>query len=134
MRLLPVLLAVLALTACGGSGSSDPTYSQGLVSAFSGVAQPAQFDRDSLVRLSDDYSRVADRLGSLTAPTEIASTHARLVAGVRAYADDVARASALTGDRAAFAREMAHAQADAKAWTDAFEQIRSRGYASVPAS
>lgn len=53
---------------------------------------------------------------------------------MRAYADDLERASALTGNAAGFASEMSRAQSDAQAWTSAFEEIRSRGYATVSAS
>jgi hypothetical protein len=84
-----------------------------------------------LAALADDYGRAAEQLGRLTPPAEIAEPHARMVASMRAYAEGLGRASKLTGDPAAFAGEMSRAQADARAWTSAFEEIRASGYATV---
>jgi len=53
---------------------------------------------------------------------------------MRSYADRLDRASALTGDQAAYVSEMSLAQVDAQASTSEFETIKARGYASVPPS
>jgi hypothetical protein len=136
MRFLAVIVALLALAGCGGGagGDSDEGYAQGLVSALGGVAQPTSLDSGSLAGLAKDYGRAAERLGGLTPPAEIAESHGRMVASMRAYADALERASKLTGNPAQFTSEMTRGQADAQAWTSAFEDIRARGYATVSAS
>ncbi len=128
---LVTTLAMLALAGCGGSGGS---YAQQLSSALSSVSQPASLDASSLARLAHDYARAAERLGSLTPPAAVAQAHARMVAAMSAYANELAQASALTANRAAFEAEMARAQTDAQAWTAAFDEIRARGYATFSAS
>jgi len=126
------IFATLALAGCGGTGGRGG-YAQGLVSALSSVSQPASLDASSTSRLAGDYARAAERLGRLTPPPAIAEAHARMVAAMRAYAVELARASELTASPAAFEAEMAQAQTDARAWTAAFEEIRARGYATVGA-
>jgi hypothetical protein len=136
MRLALLALALLAFAGCGGG--SDPaagrSYAEGLVSALSGVEQPASVDDEGLAGLSADYGQAAEELVRLTPPADVADAHARMVASMRAYADDLGRASKLTHDPTGFANEMARAQTNAGAWTSAFEEIKASGYATVPTS
>jgi hypothetical protein len=135
MRIGVIVLALLALVGCGGSeDSSRGSYAEGLVSALSGVEQPASLDAEGLAGLSAEYGQAAEALGRLTPPGDVADAHARMVASMRAYADDLGRASNLTHDPSGFANEMARAQRNAGAWTSAFEEIKSRGYATISVS
>jgi hypothetical protein len=77
---------------------------------------------------------MADDLGGLARPQDVAEPHTRMVVLMRAYADELARASQLTTSPAEFTSEMAKAEATAKEWIRAFEEIKSRGYATVAAS
>ena len=127
-------LAALALTGCGIGGGGGGDYAQQLTSALASVSQPVSLDAASLDRLASDYSRVADRLGSLTPPPAVAGAHAQMVSEMRAYADELAQASKLTANASAFAIEMSRAETDAHAWTAAFQQIQASGYATVSGS
>ena len=128
MRLALLALLALALAGCGGSGGGS--YAQELSTTLASVSAPASLDAGTLAKLAHDYAGVADRVGRLTPPAAVAQPHAQLVASLHAYADDLATAATLTTNQSAFAAEMAHAQTDAHAWTAAFEQIRSAGYAA----
>jgi len=119
---------MLLLAGCGGSSGGG--YAQQLSSTLSAVSQPASLDATSLSQLGNAYATAADRLGRLTPPAAVADSHARMVASMRAYADELTQASTLTSNRAAFEAEMARAQTDAQAWVAAFDEIRARGYAS----
>jgi hypothetical protein len=129
-------MAVLALAACGGGpvGGGGDGYAEGLVNALGHVEQPGALDSQALADLSADYGRAAEELGRLTPPAAIAEAHARMVASMRTYADHLGRASQVTQDFVRFASEMARAQADARAWTTAFEEIKAQGYATFSPS
>jgi hypothetical protein len=126
-------VAMLALAGCGG-GSGGGSYAQVLATTLTSVSRPASLDAGSLAKLAHDYSNAADRLEKLTPPAAVAQPHAQMVMSMRAYAVDLETASTLTTNAQAFASEMARAQADAQAWTSAFEAIRARGYATFNAS
>jgi hypothetical protein len=132
-RALVLGLAVLALAGCGGHGGGG-SYAQQLSSALASVSQPTSLDAASLAKLSQDYSRAAERLAALTPPAAVAEPHARMVTAMRAYAAELGRASTLTANQAAFEAEMAQAQTDAHAWTAAFDQIQASGYATYSTS
>jgi hypothetical protein len=134
VRLVPLITCLLVLAACGGgsggsAGQSD--YAEGLVSALGDVETPTSLDSQSLAALSEQYAQAAAELGGLSPPGEVMEAHVRMVTSMRAYADGLAQAAALTGDPVAFASEMSQANAHARAWASAFEEIRSRGYAST---
>jgi hypothetical protein len=57
-----------------------------------------------------------------------------MVASMRTYLDDLDRASQVTQDPVPFASEMSRAQADARAWTSAFEEIKAEGDATFSPS
>jgi hypothetical protein len=128
MRLALLALLAFALAGCGSSGGGS--YAQELSSTLASVSAPASLDAGTLAKLAHDYAGVADRIGRLTPPAAVAQPHAQLVASLHAYANDLATAATLTTSQAAFASEMARAQADAQSWTAAFQQIKSQGYAA----
>jgi hypothetical protein len=136
MRHALVVIAVLVLAGCGGSSptGSDDSYAENLAAALGGVQQPAALDSAGLSALAADYGEAAGRLGRLTAPDAIADPHARMVASMRTYADDLGRASQVTQDPVRFASEMSQAQLDARAWTTAFEEIKAEGDATFSPS
>jgi hypothetical protein len=136
MRLGCLFLSVLALAGCGGGGNggSDSDYAHGLISALGSVEEPATLGAAGLTDLADDYRRAADELSRLTPPATIAEAHARMIAAMRAYSDDLRRAAELTADQAGFLSVMSQAQTNAQAWTSAFEEIKAQGYATAALS
>jgi hypothetical protein len=125
---LPVAVVVLRRPAAGGDDSKD------LVGILSDVPRPDSLDANGLAELATSYRGLADDLGGLAPPQDVAEPHARMVVLMRADADELARASQLTTSPAEVTSEMAKADATAKEWIRAFEEIKARGYATVAAS
>jgi hypothetical protein len=134
-----ILFSLLAfgLAGCGG-GDAPPAaggdHSEDLVGILSDVPRPDSLDANGLAELATNYRGMAEDLGGLAPPQDVAEPHARMVVLMRTYADELARASQLTTSPGKFTSEMANAEATAKEWIRAFEEIKSRGYATVAAS
>jgi hypothetical protein len=108
-----LLVAALALPGRGAGGPeqlSKPAYEREVRSAYADVqtafssARPGAGDLGPrLAEAATTLSLAAASLGSIRPPGEVAQEHARLVAGLNAYATDVAalRAAVAAGDERA---------------------------------
>jgi hypothetical protein len=141
-RALGLTLALLAATAIAagvlllGGGRDDrplspDQYREELVAAFADVQLNANpTDGDAVQDYADRFRDLEDELDDLVPPADAAPAHAKLVAGLAEYADqldslaDAGRAGAI-----ALQQQLAETGGvPGQAWVEAFNDLAARGY------
>ncbi len=113
-RCLILALTALVLSACGGERLSKGEYEQRVRETYAGVQQAFLATNVSSTALlaqrigkaQEELRAAADRLDDTSPPQEVEKENGEIVAGLRAYADDleVLKEAAQRGDRKAIAR------------------------------
>jgi hypothetical protein len=144
-RQLGLTLALLAVAAIGavivlsaGHGKGPPLspdrYRKELATAFAGMRLDTNAtEGDALNDLAGELGDLGERLDELVPPADAAPAHARLVAGLKEYADQL-EALADAGRRGAieFQQQLAETGGlPGQAWVDAFNDLAARGYVTA---
>lgn len=142
LALAAAALAVLAFTACGRAPTSKD-YTAEVTSIVAGVSiAPGAMntgdpvaDTAALERLGEGYGDLAERLGELDAPPEIAGLHRQMVGGLAAQGEALRDGAEAVrrDDRASYEAELARLRVASAQWSHAAETLVARGYGTVPA-
>jgi hypothetical protein len=124
-----LLLSALVLPACGGSAEplTRDEYSGKLIAVMRGLDWSAGSDVQGLDDLAERYEDAADELASVRPPDEAAASHARLVAGMRAYGAKLADLERTV--RSGKLARMAEYQALSTGVVRALNELAAMGYA-----